>query len=224
MLDCRQNRADRVFSRLGRRMPRSLSATLALLLALATMVVLAACGEEDAQLLPGETAREITANLDAVQQLADEGDCAGAEAAAEQVSAQIEAVGGVDRRLKRALEDGAERLNEVIAECEESASEAIAPAIIPEEAEEDERRGEGNRGKDEGDGGDGEGKGKGEEEGESGPSPSLPPQAEGEGKGLDEGNGPPEDEGGGDGGEAEGGDGEEQSGGVSPGTPAGEGE
>ena len=38
-----------------------------------------ACGGEDAKLLPGDTAREITANLDTVKQLADEGDCVGAE-------------------------------------------------------------------------------------------------------------------------------------------------
>jgi len=205
-------------------MPRPLSAPLALLLGLAAMLALAACGEEDAQLLPGETAREITANLDAVQQLADEGDCSGAEAAAEQVSAQIEAIGGVDRRLKQALEDGAERLNEVIVECEESAGEAIAPAIIPEEAEEDEEKPK--------DGGEGKGKGKGKEEGE-GKGGGPPGDGEGNAPGEGEGNGPPDQAEGGppgdgddDGGEAEGGeeDGEEQSGGVSPGTPAGEGE
>lgn len=219
-LNCRQNRPDRPFSRLARRMPRPLAASLALLLGLAAMLALAACGEEDAQLLPGETAREITANLDAVQQLADEGDCTGAEAAAEQVSAQIESIGGVDRRLKQALEDGAERLNEVIAECEESSSEAIAPAIIPEEDEEDEREREG-----------GEGKGKGEKE--DGGDGNGPPGDGGDGGGEGEGGGPPDRaEGGPPAGDEDGGEGEddgeesgeEQSGGVSPGTPAGEGE
>jgi hypothetical protein len=101
-------------------------------------VALAACGGEDAKLLPGETAREITANLDTVKQLANEGDCVGAESAAGQVSEQIEELSGVDPKLKRALQEGATRLNEVIASCEESSSEAIAPAEIPTEGESEE--------------------------------------------------------------------------------------
>jgi hypothetical protein len=101
-------------------------------------LTLVACGGEDAKLLPGETAREITANLDTVQQLSEEGDCVGAESAARQVGEQIEALQGVDVKLKRALEEGAARLEEVIATCEESTTEAIAPAvpIEPEEGEE----------------------------------------------------------------------------------------
>lgn len=207
-------------------MPRLPASLLALLLGAVAAFGLASCGEEDAQLLPGETAREITTNLDAVEQLSDEGDCTGAESAAQQVSEQIEALSGVDRRLKRALEDGATRLNEVIAGCEEPATEAIAPATIPPESEEEEREPgseEENRDEDrDGDGGgekDGDGDGgEGGSEGESAPeapsSPSLPPQAEGEGKGP-EGGGPPQGEEGG---------GEGSSGGLSPGSPAGEGE
>lgn len=101
---------------------------------------LSACGGEDAKLLPGDTAREITANLDSVKQLTDEGDCVGAESAAAQVGEQIEALGGVDRKLKEALDKGAERLNEVVDECEEAEEpETVAPAEIPsEEAEEEE--------------------------------------------------------------------------------------
>src|SRR4029078_4916909 len=102
------------------------------------VAALSACGGEDAKLLPGDTAREITANLDYVKKLTDEGDCAGAESAAAQVGEQIEALGGVDRKLKEALDKGAERLNEVVAECEEAEeTEAVAPAEIPtDEAEE----------------------------------------------------------------------------------------
>ena len=55
---------------------------LAFALVAAAALALAACGGEDAKLLPGETAREITANLDTVQQLSAEGDCVGAESAA----------------------------------------------------------------------------------------------------------------------------------------------
>ena len=102
------------------------------------VAALSACGGEDAKLLPGDTAREITANLDSVKQLTDEGDCVGAESAAAQVGEQIEALGGVDRKLKEALEKGAERLNEVVDECEEAEEpESVAPAEIPSEDEEE---------------------------------------------------------------------------------------
>lgn len=192
-------------------MPRSLLSLLAFpLLALAALG-LGACGEDDAQLLPGGTAREITANLDTVQQLSDEGDCVGAESAAQQVGEQIEALEGVDRKLKQALEDGAARLEEVIVECEESITESVAPAEIPPE-EEDEEAGEKEK----------KPKPDKDEEAPDTPttSPSLPPQANGEGKGLENGNGPSPGE---EGAPEEGGA-ESPSGGVSPGSPAGEGE
>jgi hypothetical protein len=183
------------------------------LAALALALALSACGGEDAQLLPGETAREITANLDTVQQLSDEGDCVGAESAAQQVGEQIEGLEGVDRKLKRALEDGAVRLEEVIAECEESSSEAIEPATIPTEPEEDEEK----PAKDE----DEEKKAKPKKEEEPDTpttSPSLPPQANGKGKGPEDGGEPPLEE------PPEEVPGESPSGGVSPAAPAGEGE
>jgi hypothetical protein len=188
-------------------MPRSPQSLLALALAAAAGLALLACGGEDAKLLPGETAREITANLDTVQQLSDEGDCVGAESAAQQVGEQIEALEGVDQKLKRALEDGAARLEEVITGCEESTTEAIAPASIPTEPEEDEEKAP-REGKEK------EAKPKKEEEAAETPtSPSLPPQADGEGKGPEDGSGQPPS-----------GEGESPSGGVSPGSPAGEGE
>ena len=115
------------------------------------VAALSACGGEDAKLLPGDTAREITANLDSVKQLTDEGDCVGAESAAAQVGEQIEALGGVDRKLKEALEKGAERLNEVVDECEEAEEpEAVAPAEIPTEETERSARQEGRKGRKEG--------------------------------------------------------------------------
>jgi hypothetical protein len=178
---------------------------------------LASCGEEDAQLLSGETAREIVANLDTVELLADEGDCVGAESAAEQVSEQIAALEGVEPELKRTLERGAARLNEVIVECEEDPTEAIAPAEIPSEDEGEEEEEKPDKKKEKGDKGDADDEGPAE--GETGPdtptSPSLPPQAEGEAKGHEddgeEGSGKP-------------GGGEAPSGGVSPGSPAEGGE
>lgn len=115
---------------------RQLSASLlALALGGAAAVALVSCGSgSDADLLPGGTASEINANLDMVRELADSGDCAGAQSAAQQVSDQIDALGGVDKRLKQALRDGAERLNDVVADCVE-ATETIAPATIPKTTE-----------------------------------------------------------------------------------------
>jgi hypothetical protein len=197
-----------VFSRLAP-MPRSL---LTFLLVVLFALGLAACGEEDAQLLPGGTAREITANLDTVQQLSDEGDCVGAESAAQQVGEQIEALEGVDRKLKVALEDGAARLEEVIVECEETSTEAVSPAEIPPEDEEEDEESEEKEKKPKPD--------KDEKEPDTADgSPSLPPQANGEGKGLENGNGPPAGE---EGAPEEGGA-ESPSGGVGPGSPAGGG-
>ena len=106
-------------------------ATFALALALGTAaaVGLVACGGgEDAKLLPGTTAEEITENLDAVEQLAGEGECVGAANAAQEVSTEVEELGGVDPKLKQSLQAGAERLNEVVASCDETTTEAVAPA------------------------------------------------------------------------------------------------
>ena len=209
-LGCREIPRPRTFSRLAR-MPRLPASLLALALGATAALALASCGGKDAQLLPGETAREITANLDTVQQLADEGDCVGAESAAQQVGEQIAALEGVDAKLKRALEDGAARLNEAIAGCEESTTEAIAPAIVPTETESDEGKPPKEKeGKE-------DGKKPKEEEPPATPAPHpLPPQANGEGKGLEKEPGPPP--------AGEEGEEESQSGGVGPGSPAGEGE
>jgi ribosomal protein L12E/L44/L45/RPP1/RPP2 len=204
-LECRQILRRGLFSRLAR-MPRARLSLPALALGATAALSLVACGGEDAKLLPGETAREITANLDTVRQLSDEGDCLGAESAARQVGEQIEALEGVDRKLKRALEDGALRLEEVIASCEEPPVEAIAPATIPSESEEEEKAPKEKKENPK------EPQPKEEEMApETSPSHPLPPQANGEGKGLENGNGPPPSEEGNE---------ESPSGGVGPGSPA----
>ncbi len=158
-----------------------LSATmLALALAASAALGLVACGGGGADLLPGSTAGEINSNLDQVEQLAAEGDCVGAQDAAQAVSDQIEALGGVDAKLKQALREGATRLNEVVAGCEESEEEsepAIENAIEPEEGEEREKPGKPAKLKP-----------KPEPEGEEAAeetktTPALPPQAEGKAKG-----------------------------------------
>lgn len=216
---CRQNLPPEPFSRLGP-VPRPIASLLALALGTALVLGLSACGEEDAQLLPGETAREITANLDAVKQLADEGDCVGAAAASEQVGEQVEALDNVDRRLKQALEQGTERLEEVIAGCEEAEVEAIEPATaLPEEEEEepedereegDEGRGEnGNNGKGRGEGGGRDEAPAQQKEPQTEPTPKPTPEPEGKGQGKGE-EAPPAEEG--------------PSGGIEPSSPVEQGD
>jgi outer membrane biosynthesis protein TonB len=186
-------------------MGRLSASLLALALGVVTALGLLACGSGgDADLLPGGTASEITANLDQVEQLANEGDCAGASTAAQAVSSQIEALGGVDAKLKQALGEGATRLNEVVAACEETTSEeetvpSIELAEEPEEVEKD-KPAKPEKPKPE--------EAKPEE---TDTTPSLPPQAEGEAKGHEkqEEEVPPPETGGGT-----------PSGGVGPGEPA----
>lgn len=121
------NPPDKVLSRLAT-MRRLATLVLAFTLSTAVAVSLASCGGGgEAKLLPGTTAREITENLDLVKQYAEEGECVGAADAVGEVSTQVEALNGVDPKLKQALQRGAARLGEVIATCEE-ATEAVAPA------------------------------------------------------------------------------------------------
>jgi hypothetical protein len=204
MNNCRENTVRRPLSRLdfmGRL--RALSVVLAL--AIAAALGLVACGGSDAALLPGDTAGEINSNLDQVEQLANEGDCLGASDAAQAVSLQVEELGGVDAKLKQALQEGAARLNEVVAGCEETSEEETAPSI--DEAEEPEAEGrkaeKPAKSKSEK---------KAEEPEEEESSPTLPPQAEGKAKGHEEQEeeAPPVES-----------DGGTPSGGVGPSTPAG---
>lgn len=119
-LICRQNRTPETFSRL---------ATVRHLVVLATAIslavtALAGCGGgEDAKLLPGTTAAEITENLNRVRQYAEEGECVGAADATAAVGTQVEALRHVDPKLKDALQQGTEKLDEVVADCEEPESE-----------------------------------------------------------------------------------------------------
>lgn len=128
-LNCRENPP---LSRLA-----AMRQSVVCLLLLAAALLLASCGGKDAELLPGETAREITENLDEVKLLADEGDCAGAAGAAQEVAAQVETLNGVDAELEQVLERGTTRLNEVVATCEED-TETIAPPEEETTSEEDE--------------------------------------------------------------------------------------
>jgi hypothetical protein len=100
-------------------------------------VALASCGGSSSpELLPGNTAREISENLDSVEQLAGVGDCVGAEDAAQEVRDQIDELGHVDKTLKEALRKGATRLDEVVvADCSPETTESIGAAEIPDSTE-----------------------------------------------------------------------------------------
>jgi hypothetical protein len=115
------------FSRLATVRQLALSA-LSLALGIAAALALVSCGGSDANLLPGNTAAEITENLDRVQSYAEEGECIGAEDAVAEVSEQVEALEDVDPKLEEALRRGVARLGEVVAECEETSTETVAPA------------------------------------------------------------------------------------------------
>ncbi len=118
-------------------MGRLRAVSIALVLVVAAATTLSACGSSDkADLLPGETASEINANLDLVETLVDEGDCVGAANAAAAVGEQVEALTGVNQELKEALTEGANRLNEVIVECTEATeAEDTTETVEPDEEE-----------------------------------------------------------------------------------------
>jgi outer membrane biosynthesis protein TonB len=200
-LICRQNRAPRAFSRLAT--VRRLVA-FAAVLSLAVTSLAACGGGEDAKLLPGTTAAEITENLARVRQYAEEGECVGATDAAAEVSAQVEALRNVDAKLKEALQQGTEKLDEVVAGCEESAPEPTTSeeTTKPEHREPpgQEKKAEKEREKEE----------KDEEKEEKDEEKEVPPGPPEE-KPTPEESTPPPSEGGGTG----------APGGVSPGAPAG---
>lgn len=138
-LNCRENPHRRPLSRLAT--VRQLAAfTLALALGATAAIALASCGGgEDAKLLPGNTAAEITENLDRVKQYAEEGECVGAEDAASEVNSQVEGLAGVDPQLVDALRRGATRLDVVVSTCEEEAIETTEPLTETTTSEEAEK-------------------------------------------------------------------------------------
>jgi hypothetical protein len=114
-------------------MGRLRAASIVLACALGLALGLSACGGGDSDLLPGKTADEINRNLDQVRSSVAEGDCAGAEDAVEEVSEEVDGLGGVDKRLKAALREGTTRLGEVVASC---GQEALEEAEAEQQAEE----------------------------------------------------------------------------------------
>jgi len=120
---CRAKPLGRGLSRLATVRRLALPALALALGGVAAFSLVSCGGGEDAKLLPGSTAREINENLDRVRQLAAEGECVGAADAVQEVSAQVESLGGVDVKLKEALQRGTVRLQETIATCEEATIE-----------------------------------------------------------------------------------------------------
>jgi hypothetical protein len=164
---------------------------LVFLLGAASAVALVSCGGgEEADLLPGTTADQIESNLDQVEQLADSGDCIGAENAVAEVAAEVEELQGVDRKLKAALEEGTAKLSEVVGRCEEeTTSEETEPTletdVEAEDVEEDEKPKKDKPDKED------EESSKPDEESSEGEGPNLPPQANGKGEEKGGGEGVP---------------------------------
>lgn len=161
-------------------MPRLSASLLILCLAAVAAVGLAACGSGgDAKLLPGGTASEISSNLDRVRELAAEDECIGAEEAVQEVSAQVDELGGVDRELKLALREGTERLAAVVSECEEpeETEPAIETAEVPPADEKPEKPKKEKKPKPP--------EKPVEEAAETTAPDELPPQSNGKGKGKD---------------------------------------
>jgi hypothetical protein len=173
-------------------MSRLATSLLALALGAAATSALVACGEEDAKLLPGQTAQEIRENLDSVQSLADEGECEEAEGAALEVSSQVEELREIDPELKQALEEGAARLNEVIVRCQDEAPEdTVEEELVPtvsesakeqEQREKDAEKEQEKLEKEE----EKAAKEQEDEQEEEEPGSDLPPQANGKAKGHEE--------------------------------------
>jgi hypothetical protein len=106
---------------------RLLVPIIAFALGLGGALALVSCGDDEEGLLPGDTANEILENLEAVERQAAAGDCAEAAEAADEVATQIDRLGPeVSNRLKRALADGADQLQQVVDTCEEE------PVVTPE--------------------------------------------------------------------------------------------
>jgi hypothetical protein len=121
-------------------MGRLSAASIVCAMAVAAALVLSACGGSSSELLPGKTAEQINTNLDQVRAFVAEGDCAGAEDAVNQVSEEVDALGGVDKKLKAALREGTTRLGQVVSSCrEEALVEAEAEQAAEEEAEQEEQ-------------------------------------------------------------------------------------
>jgi hypothetical protein len=133
-------------------MGRVRAATL-VLAALAVGLLLAACGgSSNDELLPAPTADQINSHLDQVRSSYQAGDCEKAEEGVANVSTEVEELGKVDVKLKKALKQGAAKLSEVVKTCRaeeeekaqateeveaEKLAEVEAEELVEQEAEEE---------------------------------------------------------------------------------------
>jgi hypothetical protein len=156
---------------------------LVFLLGAASALALVSCGSgDDAELLPGTTADQIESNLNEVEQLADAGDCVGAEGAVAEVAAEVEELKQVDVKLKAALQEGAAKLSEVVGRCDEETTTEEEPEptletdVDAEEVEDEEKPKKEKPEKED------EEPSQAEEPQEAGEGAELPPQANGKGE------------------------------------------
>src|ERR1700720_3545985 len=113
-------------------MTRPALSPLAFAIGIAAAIALSSCGSgNNAKLLPGTTAQEITRNLARVRELAAEGECISAQDAALQVSTQVDDLHGIDPKLKQARRDGATKLNEVVRTCAQETTEETTEESLP---------------------------------------------------------------------------------------------
>lgn len=163
---------------------------LALILGGAGAVALTSCGGgSNAKLLPGSTASQIESNLDQVKQLAAEGECIGAEDSVAAIAGEVEELKNVDAKLKAALEEGTERLGEVVSRCEEEATEEEVEPSTESDVEAEELEQEGLEAEEKADKAQEKAEKRQQKEEEKAEAPeseneegSLPPQSEGKGK------------------------------------------
>jgi polyribonucleotide nucleotidyltransferase len=115
-----------------------LRAASLVLAALAVGLLLAACGSSsNDELLPAPTADQINSHLDQVRSSYQAGDCQKAEEGVANVSTEVDELGKVDVKLKKALRQGAAKLSEVVRTCrekEEEQQQADEEKTLEEEA------------------------------------------------------------------------------------------
>ncbi len=116
--------------------PRARRAAAGVALSLSGIVVAAAgCGEDEGRPIPTRTAREIVAGLDEVERRVDARDCNDVrDDSLPAVRKEIEGLpANVDADVRRTLEDGLGRLDELVkAECVEPPEPQVDPTPKPE--------------------------------------------------------------------------------------------